>query len=121
MLYCVYHRLGEQSTFENGNEIHSVMKNLISELLQPEAQGDDEHDSVGVFRDGSGISVRKSGLVTFFSLEEGIEDKYLRDVPDIDLVRLMSALAIGDLAVVRSAKWVDLNALAEYKQDFYST
>ncbi|MCY3013011.1 MAG: hypothetical protein NTY42_24695 [Planctomycetota bacterium] len=120
MIYCIYHRYGEQSLNESKDVSDDIFQALLTELREEQfAVNDNEHNSIGVIFDQLGISVNCSGVVTLFEIGSPDKELYMRDVPDRVLIPILVSLAKGDHSVVKAADWAEFEFLPPYQRDFY--
>ena len=103
--------------------IEPILWELVNELrVEQFEQPDDEHTQVAVAAGAWSISVYVSGLVELENLETGDGSgwsRYLRDVPDRDLLELLVHLAQHDFQKVHAAGWCAFEDLPAYERDFY--
>ena len=134
--FSTYSRYGAQSHYTESDDPEQVARHLIDELRTEEfEEPDDEHTEVSISYGDWTISVAVFGRVTLQDLswitgsetdtpknsKYMLEDLHMRDVPDNDLIGLMSDLARGKIDSVRTANWLAADQLVPYVRAFYRT
>ena len=102
MSFHITHRLGHDTI----NPSVSVFSKLLDEL--EDDPGDQEHVSVSVTHESEWcLGFYGNGYVIFENLEADAPVGHLEDVSRPDCLRLMEALARGDIKTVRAEAWLE--------------
>ena len=102
MSFHITHRLGHGTS----NPPVTAFPDLLDELRDDPA--DQEHVSVSVTHESEWcLGFYGKGYVIFENLEADAPVGHLEGVPRPDCLRLMEALACGDIETVRNEAWIE--------------
>lgn len=80
----------------------------VPQLVAELDQADNEHTDVSVEHEsGWALSAYREGLVVWGNIDDDDESGWLYDVPRNEVVRLFTALVLGDVTGIGEQEWED--------------